>query len=143
MCDTLKYYDNIFKRWKMHENWGKSFFWPMDKKMSSPHIEWCIGKSLGLCTIFFKTSKWYLKFMLSHAVIKFRGFKLFIFSYKTTTRKEFLKLVFGLQFLRCKYLKSDKNEKLMHPCFLHYIKWNESLVLVYMKNIILLKTLWQ
>jgi len=36
----------------MHENWGtgKSFFCPMDspmdKKMVSPNIEWCIGKVL-------------------------------------------------------------------------------------------------
>ena len=36
-----------------------------------PHIEWCIGKRPGLCTIFFKTITWHLKFMLYHAVIQF------------------------------------------------------------------------
>ena len=40
----------------------------MDKKMLSPHTEWCIGKCPGLCTLFLKTSTWYLKFMLYHAV---------------------------------------------------------------------------
>jgi len=40
-------YDNIFKKMKMHENWGKSLFCSMDKKMISPHTEWCIGKSPG------------------------------------------------------------------------------------------------
>jgi len=52
----------------MHENWGKSFFCAMDKKMVSNHIEWWIGKCPGLCTIVFKTSILYLKFMLYHAV---------------------------------------------------------------------------
>ena len=46
------------------------FFCPMDKKMISPHIDWGIGKCPGLCTIIFKTSTWYLKFMLYYAVIK-------------------------------------------------------------------------
>ena len=32
----------------MHENGG---FCPMDKKMISPHIEWCIGNCPGLYTI--------------------------------------------------------------------------------------------
>ena len=32
-------------------------------KMMSPLKEWWIGKPPGLFTIFFKTSKWYLKFM--------------------------------------------------------------------------------
>jgi len=41
----------------------------MDKKKIYPHIEWCIGKCPGLCTIFFKTFTWYLKSMLYHAVI--------------------------------------------------------------------------
>ena len=36
------------------------FFCPLDKKMTSPRIEWCIGKCPGLCTLFFKTSTWYL-----------------------------------------------------------------------------------
>jgi len=40
----------------MHENCCESFFCPMDKKLISPHIEWCIGKCPGLCTIFFETS---------------------------------------------------------------------------------------
>ena len=35
-----------------------------------PHIEWCIGKRPGLCTIFFKTITWNLTFMLYHAVIQ-------------------------------------------------------------------------
>jgi len=26
----------------MHENWGKSFFCPMDKNIISSYIEWCI-----------------------------------------------------------------------------------------------------
>ena len=46
MCDSLKYYDNIFKRWKMHENWGKSFFLPMDKKMSSLILNGVLEKVL-------------------------------------------------------------------------------------------------
>ena len=57
------------KWWEIHENWGKPFFCPMDKNMTSSHIDWCIGKWLGLCKIFFRTSTWYLKFMLYHAVI--------------------------------------------------------------------------
>jgi len=28
----------MIKKWKMRENWGKSFFCPMDKKMISPQI---------------------------------------------------------------------------------------------------------
>ena len=47
------------------------FFCPMNKKMFSPNIEWYIGKSPGMCTLFFKTRTWYLKFILHHAVIKF------------------------------------------------------------------------
>jgi len=35
----------------MQENWCKSFFGPLDKKISTPHIEWCIGKCPGLCTM--------------------------------------------------------------------------------------------
>jgi len=62
---------------------GYPFFCPVDKRMTSPHVEWCIAKCPGLCTIFFKTSKWYLRFMFYHAVIKIRGFKLPFFSYKT------------------------------------------------------------
>jgi len=69
MTDSSKYYDVYLKRWKMHENWGKSFSCTIDKKMISPHIEWCMGKSPGLCTHFFKTTTWHLKFMLYHAVI--------------------------------------------------------------------------
>ena len=41
----------------------------MDKKMVSPYNEGCIGKFPGLCTIFFKTSTQYLKFMLYQIVI--------------------------------------------------------------------------
>jgi len=33
---------------------GKSFFFPMDKNIISPLIEWYIGKCPDLCTIFFK-----------------------------------------------------------------------------------------
>ena len=40
------------------------FFCSFDKKMISPCIEWRIGKNPGLCTILFKTTPWYLKFML-------------------------------------------------------------------------------
>ena len=54
----------------MHENCGNSFFCPMDKKMIPPHIELSIAKYPSLCTIFFKTSTWYLKFMLYHAAAK-------------------------------------------------------------------------
>ena len=46
------------------------FFCPIDKKAISPHIEWCFGKCPGLCTIVFKTSTRYLKFMHYHAVIQ-------------------------------------------------------------------------
>jgi len=41
--------------------------------MISPHIEWCIGKCPGLCTIFAKTSTWYLKLTLDRAVILIFG----------------------------------------------------------------------
>ena len=41
----------------------------MDMKMVSPYNECCIGKFPGLCTICFKTSTRYLKFMLYHIVI--------------------------------------------------------------------------
>ena len=60
-----------FKRWKMYKNWGKcrSFICPMDKKMISPHIEWCITKSHGLCTIFFKTNKMVPKIIICQAVM--------------------------------------------------------------------------
>ena len=54
----------------MHENWGKSFFCPIDKKMSFPHIERYIEIYPGLCTVVFKTSTRYLKFMLYHTVIQ-------------------------------------------------------------------------
>jgi len=53
----------------MHEYCGKSFFCRRDKNIISPHIEWRIGKCPGLCTFFFKTSTWYLKFMLYYAAI--------------------------------------------------------------------------
>jgi len=48
------------------------FFRSMDKKMISPHSEWCIGKYPGLCTVFLKTStiSWIQKFMLYLAVIE-------------------------------------------------------------------------
>ena len=39
----------------------------MEKKMISP--QWCIGNCPSLCTIFFKTSTWYLKCMLYDAAI--------------------------------------------------------------------------
>ena len=42
----------------MHKNSDESFFCPIDKIMISPHIEWCIGKCPGLCTVFFKTITW-------------------------------------------------------------------------------------
>ena len=45
------------------------FFVPWTKIISS-HTEWCIGKYLGVCTVFFKTFTWYLKFMLYHTVIQ-------------------------------------------------------------------------
>jgi len=44
------------------------FFCPMDKKMISPDIEWCIGIFPGFCTIILKTSIWYLELMLYYAV---------------------------------------------------------------------------
>ena len=65
---TPTLYDNILKNVKMPENCGKELFCLMDKKMISPLIEWCIGKCLNVCTIFFKTSKYYLKFMLFHVM---------------------------------------------------------------------------
>jgi len=44
----------------------------VDKKIISPHIEWCILENVLVCTQ--SSSKlaqksWYLKFMLYHAVI--------------------------------------------------------------------------
>ena len=47
----------------------------MDKKMISPHIEWCVKQFPGLRTIFYhtnykQTSTWYLKFMFYRAVFK-------------------------------------------------------------------------
>ena len=51
------------ERWKVHENLGEPLFCPMDKNIISPLIEWCIGKSPGLCTIFSKTRILYLKFI--------------------------------------------------------------------------------
>ena len=42
----------------MHEHRGKSFLCPIDKKMISPHIEWCIRKGTGLYTVFVKISTW-------------------------------------------------------------------------------------
>jgi len=53
----------------------------MDKKMISPHIEWCVGKCPGLCIIFFITSTWYLKFMLYYTVIYIFGGILRFFPY--------------------------------------------------------------
>jgi len=43
---------------------GKSFFVSVDKKMISPHNEWYIGNVLVCAHILFKTSTWYLLFML-------------------------------------------------------------------------------
>ena len=54
----------------MHETLGKSIVCPMNKKMISPHIEWCMRTYPGWCKIFFKTSIWYLKFMLFDEVIQ-------------------------------------------------------------------------
>ena len=51
-----------FKRWKIHEHCSNSFFCPMDKKMIPSDVKWCIGKCLGVCIIFFKTTKWCLIF---------------------------------------------------------------------------------
>jgi len=45
----------------------------MDKKMISPYIEWCIGKCPCLCTIFFKSVPWYLKFMLYQQLFRLFG----------------------------------------------------------------------
>jgi len=53
----------------MHENWGNSFFCPLDKKMISPHIEWCIGKGPVIVHTFFKLAHKYLKYMLYYVVI--------------------------------------------------------------------------
>ena len=54
----------------MHKNGDKSFFCPMDKKMVSTHIEYCIGKCLNLCTIFSALLfTWYLTLMPYHTVI--------------------------------------------------------------------------
>ena len=53
-CKMLKTKDNPF-----------SISWTTD----FPHIECCIGKCLGLCTIFFKTFTWHLQFMLYYTVI--------------------------------------------------------------------------
>jgi len=46
MPDSYTIMTTYLKRWTMHENWDKSFFCPMDKKMISPHIEWCFEKIL-------------------------------------------------------------------------------------------------
>jgi len=46
----------------------KSFFYLIDKKIISPHIERCIGKCPGLCTIFFKTSTWLQMFTCTYLV---------------------------------------------------------------------------
>jgi len=64
-------------RWKVHENWGKSLFCPMDKKMISPyrllllHVYWMVyWKVSWFINNFLQNySTWYLKFMLHHAVI--------------------------------------------------------------------------
>jgi len=56
-------------RMKCMKTEANSCFGPMDKIIICPHIKWCIEKCPGLCTMFFKTSTWYLKFMLYHAVI--------------------------------------------------------------------------
>ena len=45
------------------------FLCPMDKKLIYPQYAYVIGKCPGLCTIFFKTSKFYLKVMLHHTFI--------------------------------------------------------------------------
>ena len=71
--------------WKMHENWGKSFFHPMDKKIISPHIEWCIGKCPGFCTIFLKTSTWYLSFFFVTRVSYFSGIRFFLLHFYAQT----------------------------------------------------------
>ena len=56
-CLTLKsIMTTYFKRLTLHENRGKCFFCPMDKKINFLNIEWCTGKCPRLCTIFFKTS---------------------------------------------------------------------------------------
>jgi len=73
-------------------------FFAMDKT-SIPHIEWCIGKCPGLCTIFFKnwhivvagTKPKYLKWILNHAVIyiflKYFGLQCsFLFLFPTLLR---------------------------------------------------------
>jgi len=55
---------------KTHENGGQSFFGPLYTKMTTPHIERCIVKCSGVCTIFFTTFIRYIKGMLYYAVIK-------------------------------------------------------------------------
>jgi len=51
------------------------FYFPVDKKIISSHSDWCFGKWPGLCTIFFKTSTWYLFFcfltQLFFGILKF------------------------------------------------------------------------
>jgi len=55
----------------MHENCGNSFINLSQRQEMIPlHIELSIAKYPSLCTIFFKTSTWYLQFMLYHAVAK-------------------------------------------------------------------------
>ena len=43
-CLPLEHILKTSKKKKMHENWGKSFFCPIGKKMIPPDKEWCIGK---------------------------------------------------------------------------------------------------
>ena len=75
-CDiewlTLKHITTAYlKRWKMHENWGKTYFCPMVKKMISLHTECCIGKCPGLCTISSKLHMVPKLYALSHIYLDF------------------------------------------------------------------------
>jgi len=70
------------KRWKMHENWGQSFFCPTYKKMISPYIEWCIGKYPGVCTIFLKKQHMVPKvYALSRCYLECWGYFRFVFHF--------------------------------------------------------------
>jgi len=64
----------------MHEIRGKSFFFPMDKKMFSPYIKWCIGKCPGLCTTFSKLAHSTLSLCFITQLFRFVGIlQMFLF----------------------------------------------------------------
>ena len=69
MAETITFLDYIFKKMKNACNVRYIFFCVRGQENDFPSLWMVYWKCSGLCTLFFKTSTWYLLFMLHYAVI--------------------------------------------------------------------------